>query len=455
MATKTKTKTASEYLLETSKEYAIYICESRGLPNVADGLKDVQRKALWLMRNKSEKIKTVSMSGEMISSNLYLHGDTSASDSISKLAAPYANNIPLIFGIGNFGTRIAPVKGIGAPRYTYVKKYKVTESLVYPDLDIIPLKENYDGSTQEPVHFLPIVPLVLLNGISGLAVGWSTDILPHNLKDIIEATEQVLLDKPVKQLVPYYERYDVKVKHLEGNSWEFEGRVEITDTSTIVVKELPPDLTLEQFKTRLNKLEEENKINGYIDRSTDKINITIKMARGSIKDWTEEQAIEYFKLRQKGTQRLVVIDFDGKSIRQYATTEELIRDFVSHRLKWYTRRYEHYIENAADELTFWEALKMCFDKKLPSKIQSFKNKTETEKAVRDITAKLEDIGDHHIERILGLPIYRWAVDSYEDILAKISNLSKNIEEWANILSDEQNLKNIYLQELAELKKLKI
>ena len=157
----TKIKTSSEYILDTSRDYAIYICESRGLPNVADGLKDVHRKALWLLRNKTEKIKTVSMSGEMISSNLYLHGDTSASDAISKLAAPYNNNIPLIYGIGNFGTRIAPVKGIGAPRYTYIKKYKITESLVYPDLDIIPLKENYDGSCKEPVYFLPIIPFIV------------------------------------------------------------------------------------------------------------------------------------------------------------------------------------------------------------------------------------------------------------------------------------------------------
>ena len=447
-------QTASDYLLGTSREYAIYICESRGLPNVADGLKDVQRKALWLMRNKGEKIKTVAMSGEMISSNLYLHGDSSASDAISKLAAPYANNITLLHGIGNFGTRIAPIKGIGAPRYTYVKKSKVTESLVYPDLSIVPLKENYDGSVMEPVHFLPIVPLVLLNGISGIAQGWSTDIFPHSLKDLIKATEQAIKGDKIDDIKPHYELFDLDINHVEGNTWEFIGKAEIPDSSTILVTELPPDLTLEQFKTRLNSMEEDGKINSYVDRSTDKINITIKMARGSVKDWTKEKAIDFLKLKQKGTQRFVVIDFDGTSIRQYDTVQNLVTDFVANRLKWYKRRYEAFIEDASDELLFWEALKLCFDKKLPSKIQGFKNRAEVDTAVRAICKSL-DLEDRHIDRIVGLPIYRWALDAYDDVLAKIESLSKNIEAWDKILSDEKNLKKIYLEELAELKKLKV
>ena len=131
VAVKEEGQTASNYILDTSREYSVYVCENRAIPKVADGLKDGPRKALWLMRNKSEKIKTVSMSGEMISSGLYLHGDASASGAISMLAAPYCNNIPLIEGIGAFGTRVAPVEGIGAPRYTYVKKNKAADMLLY------------------------------------------------------------------------------------------------------------------------------------------------------------------------------------------------------------------------------------------------------------------------------------------------------------------------------------
>ena len=127
---------SSDYINESSREYSLYVIENRGIPSVWDGLKDGQRKALYLLQNKSGEIKTVSLAGEMISSGLYVHGDAAASESIGKLAAPYLNNMPLIKGIGGFGTRTTP-KDISAPRYTYVKKSNVTEKVLYPDSEVL------------------------------------------------------------------------------------------------------------------------------------------------------------------------------------------------------------------------------------------------------------------------------------------------------------------------------
>ena len=202
---------SSKYINDTSLSYALYVASTRALPSITDGLKDGQRKALWLMRNKGDKIKTVSLSGEMIQSNLYVHGDMSASDTIGKLAAPYLNNIPLLEGIGNFGTKITPGE-IGAARYTYVKKPKYANNLVYNDLDLIELKENYDGSNLEPISFLPLLPLVLLNGISGIAVGWKTDILPRSKKDLQKAVEAVLSNKKIPKLKPHFSSLHEDVK---------------------------------------------------------------------------------------------------------------------------------------------------------------------------------------------------------------------------------------------------
>jgi len=193
MTTKIKIPTTSDYIKDTSRDYSIYVCEQRAIPNVSDGLKDSQRKALWTIRNKSEKIKTISLAGEMISGGLYLAGDTSAAMAISMLAAPYVNNVTLLDGIGAFGTRVAPVEGIGAPRYTYVKKNKSSDMLLYKDLDIVPVKDNYDGSTKQPEHFLPLIPLVLLNGVSGIAVGWSTDILPVTSRNWLQPHSKHLM----------------------------------------------------------------------------------------------------------------------------------------------------------------------------------------------------------------------------------------------------------------------
>ena len=176
------------FIKDSSREYSIYVCQSRGIPSISDGLKDAQRKALDVIKPIGDKIKTISLAGLMISSNRYLHGDAAACDTISLMAAPYCNNVPLLSGIGAFGTRVGP-DDWGAPRYTYVKKNSFTESLVFQDYDIVPMKENYDGSVLEPRHFLPLIPLVLLNGVSGIAVGWSTEILPHSLSGLIDATQ--------------------------------------------------------------------------------------------------------------------------------------------------------------------------------------------------------------------------------------------------------------------------
>ena len=447
------TQNSSNYILDTSREYSIYVCESRAIPKVADGLKDAQRKALWLLKSRSDKIKTVSLAGEMISSGLYLHGDASAAGAISMLAAPYVNNVPLLDGIGSFGTRVAPVEGIGAPRYTYVKRGKAAMELMFPDMDIVPVKENYDGSTIEPQHFLPLIPTVLLNGVSGIAVGWSTEILPRSFKSLVQATLDVLDGKKIKRISPSYELYNVGVKHLEENSWEFTGKAEIVDTSTVKITELPPELTLEKFKERLNSYEDDNKISTYTDRSTDTIDITIKMARGTVKDWNEARAIDYFKLRQKKSERIVVVDWNGKSIRQYETAEKVIEDFVAWRLGWYVTRYQNKVDKDSYELGFWEGVKLCFDDKLPARLGTIVDRASLDADVQTVTAKLK-LDDKRVDRIVNLPAHRWTKDAYKQVLERIKELKANIKEYNRILKDPEVRKNLYREEVEALKKAK-
>lgn len=447
------TLSSSNYILDTSREYSIYVCENRAIPKVADGLKDAQRKALWLIRNKGEKIKTVSLAGEMISSGLYLHGDQSAAGSISMLAAPYCNNVPLLEGIGSFGTRIAPVEGIGAPRYTYVKRGKSAQELMFPDLDIVPLRDNYDGSTKEPVHFLPLIPTVLLNGVSGIAVAWSTEILPRSMRDLIDACQKTLRGEKIKRIAPSYEYLNVQVNHLEENSWEFIGRLEKVDTSTVKITELPPDLTLEKFKARLNTMEDEGKINSYTDRSTEFIDITIKFARGAIKDTREAELIDLLKLKQKKSERIVVIDWNGSSIRQYTSAEDLITQFVQWRLGWYTTRYEQLKADDEYDLRYWKAVKACFDDKLPARLAAKTNKEDIQEDVRGITTKLA-LDAKQLDRIVSLPTYRWAQDAYSDVLANIKRLEANIKEYKSILKDPERIRSIYSEELDALRKAK-
>lgn len=448
-----KSTITSDFINEGSHDYAIYVAQSRAIPSSCDGLKDGQRKALWLMRNKTEKLKTFSLSGLLLAEGLYNHGDASASETISRLAAPYLNNVTLFDGIGAFGTRVGP-DSWGAPRYTYVKRGKAAENLLYPDLDIMPLRPNFDGSTLEPVNFLPLIPLVLLNGISGIAVGWSTDIQPHNLKSIINATVAAIDHKPIPPMIPSYDYLNISVKELGPNSYEFFGKATVESSTVVKITELPPDMSLEKFKERLNDMEDNGSINTYVDRSTKTIDVEVRFKRGTIDNWTEQTAIDFFKLKSKATQRLVVLDFNNTGIKQYDTTEDLIHAFVEWRLGWYSVRFKKMIADLTYDLNFAVGVKWCMDNNLPSMLPKAKNKSEIEAKVREFT-KTIDLDDSQIDRIVGFPSYRWAQDSIKKIIEDIDTIGKKIIELEDILGDPKKIRNIYKSEVQALLKMNI
>jgi DNA gyrase/topoisomerase IV subunit A len=444
-------KDTTTFIKDTSRDYSIYVCQSRGIPSVSDGLKDAQRKALFVMKSQSDKIKTISLAGRMISENVYLHGDAAACDTISLMAAPYCNNVTLLHGIGAFGTRVGPTDW-GAPRYTYVKKSQYTDKLIYHDYEIIPLKENYDGSVMEPKHFLPLIPLVLLNGVSGIAVGWSTEILPRSFDSLVDATLAAIDNKKkLPELLPCYDFLSTQVKSLAPNSYEFSGKAEI-DGSTVVVTELPPTLSLEKFKERLNKMEDEDQIQTYIDRSTKNIRVEVKFKRGTIDSWDETTALDCLKLRSKTTERIVVLDWNGTAIKQYDSAEKLIRDFVEWRLDFYKVRYTKWLADSNYTLNWYLAIKECIDNGFTSFLTKASNRAEVVDKIKKITKNIT-LSDDQLDRLSALPSYRWAKDSYQETLTHIKDLKSTIADYTAILKDKNKMREIYRKEVLELKKL--
>lgn len=450
---------SSAYLLNASREYSIYVAQTRAIPNVTDGLKHVQRMALWTIKDRAEKIKTVALSGLISYNRLYVHGDVSCNNAIGLMAAPFCNNVPLIEGHGQFGSRTMPgSEGIGAARYTSCSRSKVAQAFLYNDLDIVPLEDNYDGSNKQPKHFLPLIPVVLLNGIAGIAVGWSTNILGRSFKSLVEATKQALLGQTVKSIPPHYARYDVSVAALGPNQWELSGKASILDTSTVKITELPPGIPIENFRKRLIDLEEKGEIQNFTDRSTDTIDIIVKMKRGSIADWTEKQALDFFKLREKVTERIVVIDWDGKAIRTYDNPEALIKDFAAWRLGWYTKRFEFMKQRDSYELAYWLALQALFEDKFPKRLGGFVDRAKLqENVVTTIGKKAKGlvIDDTQLDRIVSLPTYRWTIDYAKEVERRIANLKNAIADYEATLASPERLRNVYLSELDQLRTMKL
>lgn len=448
--------TSSKYILDTSREFALYSAMHRAIPFASDGLKDSQRIALWVAKNK-DVVKVSALNGAMAESNLYVHGD--ASGTISLLAAPFLNNVPFFEGHGAFGTRSDTYPN-SAPRYVSVKRSKAAEAFLYNDPDILEMVENYDGSNVMPSTFLPIIPTTLLNGISGTAVGWSTDILPHSLSDLIKATIEALDRKPLTKLKPTYSYTKCAIKALEENVWQISGAVEFVDSSTIRVVELPPELPLEKFREKLDILEENRKIQGYTDNSSKEINVLVKFKRGSVQKEFVDSYLDILKLRARKTERIVVIDFNMTGIHQYPNPESFVEAFVEWRFGHYVRRYENLLKVESKDLIFWKGVKACFDYGLLESLTAAGQPIANKKAVVAQIVRVTEMDklaleDDHIDRIASFPTYRWTKEEYDDVIKKIAELEKNILYYKDLLANPVKIRGIFKSEVKALEKLKV
>lgn len=439
---------STEYLNKSSLEYSIYTL-SRQITGI-DGLKSAQRKVIYALSKVNGKIKTMSLSGKMIEMEIYVHGDTSANDTSSGMASPVDNNYPLIEGHGSFGT-IANPKWAAA-RYTYLSAGKNTTNLLYPDLNIIPMKDNYDGSTQEPVHFLPIIPLSLL-GTSGLAVGYSATILPRKITDVIKNCIKAIDGKEQTDMIPYFRSYGCndKIDNPEPKKYVVHGKAEIIDASSVRITGLPVKQSLEKFTEKLISMVDSGEIRDYDDSSTDDIDITIKLPRGTSAKWTETDALEFFKLSSKLSELITVLD-ENENVKVYDTPAALINDFIKFRFSYYVKRYQKLLDDANKDALYNILIKSCFDNDMSGKVRTFKNKKELTDFIRSLNVEI-GADESCIDKIAGFPIYRWVNEYKDQVESTINTLIESINEYNTILSTDDNIWKIYRNELEELLKL--
>ncbi|RYE96696.1 MAG: hypothetical protein EOO77_40480, partial [Oxalobacteraceae bacterium] len=201
--------------------------------------------------------------------------------------------------------------------------------------------------------------------------------------------------------------------------------------------------------------EEADTITSFTDRSTESIDITVRFKRGHVKTWTPDKALDYFKLREKTTERIVVIDWNGSIIRTYAEPQKLVRDFVNWRLGWYTKRFQKLVVDDSYERNYWYVLRALFKAGFTKKLGTFANRAVMAEEVTGIATKAKlKLDDQQMDRVLSLATYRWTVEFANEIQGKIDALDAAIIEYKAILKDPDKLKAVYAGELDELKKLK-
>jgi DNA topoisomerase-2 len=335
--------TISDQINQDYRKYALYVIQSRGIPNFYDALTPVQR--LILQNSPSNFKKTVGVIGEVFSTGLYHHGDSSMAQAISKLARPFSCAEQILLGDGFFGSPVNPVPS--APRYTQVKisnKYKeIIEK--YKDLNVPNEEGGFDW-----IHV--DYPVGLSTHIVGIAVGYKSNVLPRKPEDIVA----YITGNKSKKLKPYFRGFKGKVTRMDSlkSAWLIEGDTEIdVTTRTFKINSISPLQRYESFFIRLNNILERKSLNYKMDNfSTDEVKITIKF-RCTDQEFKEVSDLIAKETKQIVTENIVFVR-DG-SVLEYDCIEDYLEDFIVHRERTILKRYERDLLYLDDELEFLEA----------------------------------------------------------------------------------------------------
>ena len=441
-------KTITEFLSEEYKEFAMYTIENRAIPSVIDGFKPSQRKTIHvsneIWKTGSEKtLKVFQLAGKVASDAYYHHGNSSLENAIITMAQSFKNNSPLLEEDGQFGSLRSPQAG--APRYIGTR---LSENFryIYKDFELLKYKEE-EGESIEPYYFLPIVPTILLNGSSGIAVGFSSNILNRNIKDIIEACKKVLNGKNVKSIKPSLNNFNGEyIQDSENNKkWYIRGKYEVKNKSTIHISELPPSMTYEKYEEYLDKLVDNKDIVSYDDNCKDNIDYTIKFKRSYLSNLEDKNIVKLLRLEESSTEIYSTLDENGK-LKIFESTSEILKYFVDFRLNYYHKRKKYMLDKMNKELKILSNrgrfIKSILDEKL--KI----NNVAKSKIVEQIENINLDKIDGSFDYLLRMPIYSLTKELFEKLKSDFTSKKEEIKKL-----ESTDPKEMYIIDLNELKKL--
>ena len=440
-------KTVTEYLDQDYAMYGMYTLENRAIPSVIDGFKPTARKIIFIAdkvwRTGSEKpLKIFQLGGRIASEAHYHHGDASLSGAIIGMAQSFKNSLPLLEEIGQFGSIRSPEAG--APRYISTKLTK-NFRLLYKDFELL---ENQveEGNVIEPKFFLPIIPTVLLNGSSGIAVGFATNILNRNPLDLIDACIKVLDGKRVGKLLPWLKDYNGPIEQVgTSNQYIMRGLYQITNTTTVTVSELPPSVTFQKYEAHLNSLQDRGIISSYEDNSANGIDYIIKFARATLTNLIEKDKLDQtLKMVETETENLTCLDERGKLLI-FENIPQIVEYFTNFRLSFYSKRKAFLINKYNEELTYLSNrarfIKLIIDGKL-----KVNNVPRKEIILYLETNKFDQVNGTYLY-LLNMPIHSLSKETYEALLKEVSEKQAELAEIK-----KKDPTDMYREDLNELKK---
>ncbi|GAB4495527.1 MAG: DNA gyrase subunit A [Anaerolineales bacterium] len=475
------------FIEEAYRRYAVLTILDRALPDARDGLKPVQRRILLAMSllglsSNQPHRKSARVVGEVLG-KYHPHGDASVYDAMVRMAQDFSMRYPLVDGQGNFGS--IDGDSAAAMRYTEARLTELGESLLLNlKEDTVDWRANFDGSMQEPVILPARIPNLLLNGSTGIAVGMSTSILPHNLAEVSNAViftaknwarrDQISVDELLKHIpgpdlptggILYRYRINgdtqtdmIRQAYETGNATLVcQARADIREIgggkSEIVITELPyqvqKNTVLERIAANKDKfpgltdVRDESDYNG--------MRIVFETARGADPQEVLNLLLTHTQLRSSLSYNAMALitDDEGRPMPAYMSLSDMLTAFIRHRLTVITRRSRHELQKSQARLHLVEGLLKALAN-IEEVIQTIRRSQTTETARTNLMKKF-NLDDVQAQAILDMPLRRLAALERQKLETEKKDLTTRIAELQEILASEARRLQVVIEETQEIK----
>ena len=467
-------RTVEDVMEDSYLRYSMSVIVSRALPDVRDGLKPVHRRILYTMnrdglRAGGKHRKSANVVGAVMG-DYHPHGDASIYDAMVRMAQPWSMRYMLVNGQGNFGSMDGDPPA--AMRYTEAKMARLSEELLLDiEKDTVDWRENYDGRLSEPSVLPAKLPNLLLNGQLGIAVGMATNIPPHNLSELVDATV-TLIDNPEATL-------DDLLEHVKGPDFPTGGIVygkeslrnayatgrggvvtrgiaEIVEGTkngrqSIVITEIPYGLNKASLIEKIADLYKEKKIAGLSDirdeSARGNVRIVIDLKKDAYPKKLLNQLYKLTPLQQSFHFNMLAL-IDGIQPRVLGLSD-ILSEHIKHRQVVVRRRTEFELRKAKDRSHILEGLKIALDH-IDEVIATIRASQTTDEAQANLIKKFK-LSELQAKAILAMQLRTLAGLERQKIEDELAELIKLITELEAILADEKRILAIVKAEMLELK----
>ena len=464
-----------EFEMEDSYlKYSMSVIVARALPDVRDGLKPVHRRILYVMEKSnlgpaSKHTKSAQIVGEVMG-KYHPHGDTAIYDAMVRLAQPFNTRYPLVDGQGNFGSMDGDPAA--AYRYTEARMTRASAAMVEDlDKETVNFVDNFDGSQQQPEVLPAKLPNLLLNGQVGIAVGMATNIPPHNLSELVDATVEQI-DNPAATLddllqhvkgpdfptgAVVYGRESIRSAFATGRGGVVvRGVADIEETAKgrhrIVITEIPYAVNKAGLVEKIAELVQTKRISGINDirdeSSRGSVRVVIDLKRDAYPKKLLNQLYKLTPLQTAFHYNMLAL-VDGIQPRVLGL-QDIINEYIKHRRDVVRRRTEFELRKAQERAHVLEGLKIALDH-IDEVIAAIRASETTEEAQENLIKKFK-LTEIQARAILAMQLRTLAGLERKKIENELAELLKIIDKLKAILADEKKILMIIKDELADMKK---